>query len=593
MPAVLQLGLVSNRIAAGSRSVKYSVLVCRTRRDYLICCCEHPLTVTLTSVIAQDSTSTTSLLLLLQVHTSTPAAQMAARLSNPRLLATTNERREGPPQPFTEREVVLCLRASHPIVPVWESTLLPAMLHVVNDMKIPMSHIDVVRLYRPSGSLDPSDQAAEAEQAPVVVYVGVRDAVSRDLAEAFVARCDNVIQSHGIHGVFVEMHHSTVALFSPPFLPNNPLSDTREFDLPFQLSIGMDITPITAKNKQGTSGIFVSLQDRPGAFALTCAHVLTDNHTVERTPLDPTPGVEVTFLGALSYQNRLRDIEDAQWGMDWKRQEALDSMSIATSLDQRAELLAKSVAISAEQAIVADLTEVLSDDDWATDANRVIGRAFCFSPQGDDIERDWKTTPGVGMEDGLGFTEDWGLVQLDQDCVTPGVELNYVPVTSALSPTADGKPRHLRRFFDPIPQVFAHWTLRVSGIAPLSDFHNREVTVFKRGAKTGQTVGTVNPVKSVTRTLVKGDKTEYTVDTLAVTVVGLPETPFSMEGDSGSAVIDEQGRVLAMVWGGPPDRSDLTYATPIEFIFDRMRQLYGLEPSLILVPPPSSPATEL
>jgi hypothetical protein len=43
-----------------------------------------------------------------------------------------------------------------------------------------------------------------------------------------------------------------------------------------------------------------------------------------------------------------------------------------------------------------------------------------------------------------------------------------------------------------------------------------------------------------------------------------------------------------MVWGGPVNDNEvslLLYATPMEFIFDRMRQLYDLEPSLVSISP--------
>lgn len=57
------------------------------------------------------------------------------------LLATTNPHREGPPTPFTNKEVKLSIPAGHPIVPVWESTVLPAIFHVVDDIPPPSSPV--------------------------------------------------------------------------------------------------------------------------------------------------------------------------------------------------------------------------------------------------------------------------------------------------------------------------------------------------------------------------------------------------------------------------------------------------------------------
>jgi hypothetical protein len=486
--------------------------------------------------------------------------------------------------------VALCLRDDHPIVQVWESTILPALLDVINDMGIPMTHIDVIRLYRPSGVLSPTEQDDEAERAPVVVYVGARDeAASRKSAGAFSARCNDVLQSHGINGVFVEIHLSTVSLFSPPFLANGLVSSTRRYELGFQLCMGMDIAPITKPDGRGTGGVFLRLEGRPELFLLTCGHVLADETTTERSPHSaPRPGATVMLLGRNSYGERLDTLAREQ---DRHRDIALARagfMELGQSAPSSAEVdPEKQLADQLER-----LLQRLNGNAWKDEENRVIGKVLCFSRGGRGIVWHPSGSPlaGTVLKPGLrlGFEDDWGLIEVNRKCLTPGFKANFIPIVNTL-PVAPA--------FAPVPEVFDGDSLRVSGIAPFSDFYDKPTRVFKRGAATGETVGTINSIKSVRREYFtkvfmfndNGQTTEHNghVDTLALLVFGT-SGPFSKRGDSGSAVIDERGRVLAMVWGGPVNDNEvslLLYATPMEFIFDRMRQLYDLEPSLVSISP--------
>jgi hypothetical protein len=52
------------------------------------------------------------------------------------------------------------------------------------------------------------------------------------------------------------------------------------------------------------------------------------------------------------------------------------------------------------------------------------------------------------------------------------------------------------------------------------------------------------------------------------------EGPFAESGDSGTFVFNQIGGVVGLLWGGA-ERSDTAYVTPIEAIFDDIKEVTG------------------
>lgn len=56
------------------------------------------------------------------------------------------------------------------------------------------------------------------------------------------------------------------------------------------------------------------------------------------------------------------------------------------------------------------------------------------------------------------------------------------------------------------------------------------------------------------------------------------DKPFSMKGDSGSIVFTDEGRLVAMVFGGrSAGFRDVSFATPIDVIMEDIREKLDLE----------------
>jgi hypothetical protein len=109
--------------------------------------------------------------------------------------------------------------------------------------------------------------------------------------------------------------------------------------------------------------------------------------------------------------------------------------------------------------------------------------------------------------------------------------------------------------------------------------------VLKHGKSTGTTLGRLNGLPTLTRK--KSNDTESIA--IETTFVGYGGEVFSDSGDSGAVVVDVEGRAMAMITGGsgPTDAmgSDLTYATPLHHILNRVEEVlpgYTLYPNVNL-----------
>lgn len=91
------------------------------------------------------------------------------------LIATTNPRREPPLGPYTCRERAIAPVADHAMIPIWDTTVLPQLVRIVNDLGMDLTHLDFCRLYRPTGQEIFVPVVEEEAAAFHVIYVGVTE----------------------------------------------------------------------------------------------------------------------------------------------------------------------------------------------------------------------------------------------------------------------------------------------------------------------------------------------------------------------------------------------------------------------------------
>jgi len=137
-----------------------------------------------------------------------------------------------------------------------------------------------------------------------------------------------------------------------------------------------------------------------------------------------------------------------------------------------------------------------------------------------------------------------------------------------------------------------HGLLRIHGVVPLDEIHHPKhldakgdpaMVVVKNGRTTRTTVGWMSGLKSLVR--YKFINVEFTSREL--TVVPYDNKPgrgaFSDEGDSGSVIVEQGGRAVAVLTGGggTTNATDVTFASPYCEIEKRMREVL---PGIRLLP---------
>jgi hypothetical protein len=105
------------------------------------------------------------------------------------------------------------------------------------------------------------------------------------------------------------------------------------------------------------------------------------------------------------------------------------------------------------------------------------------------------------------------------------------------------------------------------------DIHGEKcLLVVKNGFATGTTVGHINGLESFTRFY-----EEYGISKKSLEIAVLPYNQmhgkFSDVGDSGSIVLDREGRIVGILTGGtgPTEQTDVTYLTPYWWIEEQIK----------------------
>jgi hypothetical protein len=99
--------------------------------------------------------------------------------------------------------------------------------------------------------------------------------------------------------------------------------------------------------------------------------------------------------------------------------------------------------------------------------------------------------------------------------------------------------------------------------------------VLKNGNTTGVTFGRGTGLESFVRTYPEYGNAETSME-FAVYPYSNKEGSFSAPGDSGSIVVDGQGRIVGLLSGGTgaSDSTDVTYLTPYFWLEQRIKEVF-------------------
>ncbi|KAI0874956.1 hypothetical protein GGS24DRAFT_516147 [Hypoxylon argillaceum] len=359
--------------------------------------------------------------------------------------------------------------------------------------------------------------------------------------------------------------------------------------------------PITHLNNQGpapegTVGLHLRLGDEMSVYGLTCRHVVRNNRTAEEDYRDSgnhrqfhVQGSNESFALCLERLERFQsndrsDVHTLQTAKDrWDQWCSHDeNFKHKCPSKQDSEQLSEAQEIENYTKKLIERLKAIGEK-----KDRIIGH-LAYHPKFEVSSRQ------------PGYLKDWALVKLDESKFINGPKNsvykdgNYAAICTRYSPTIELFRRGpAEEEMERIPPPGLGWELH---------------QVAKSGMKTGLTTGMVSGTRAVIRRPCSDGKTVNTQE--IVIVPHKDHLKFSDGGDSGSIVFSYNGSAIALVVGSTDDEpqtwlrkdlpddelsdeaeiyprrerrkeTDVTFATPIDWVLDDIWDFTGLEPRLV------------
>ncbi|KAL0069091.1 hypothetical protein AAF712_003777 [Marasmius tenuissimus] len=481
--------------------------------------------------------------------------------SRPRLIArssTTPWEQPIGPWAYSERKE-LRIVGDHPVVTIWapegRDGLSLQVMEILNSKRVQWTALDVIRIAKVG---EPS--------APVIVWIGILpQSLSPPNGLDVALECKQVLVRNSITDVDVEIRETLVSRSAgPSFL--DPICTPYPFAHSYiyhPFAVAFVLKPHeTSKGQEASSSLKGVAKTESCSLRLVMSLFptlrKTTSFTRSRVDLGRISYFSVTLRSRrLSTPPRLRTdmakkMEVTEQFLKETETEGMDDekVQVLRALD-RAGLPIMKMVLKKCEALHNDLTK-----SWKASENRVIGHVL-YAPS---------VAFGVGD---LGFTEDFAIVQVNHSKLNAS---NFLGNVIDLGTGID--PQRLNRLIHPFVsngQNFKYpikdGLLRLRGTITTNDMYRSPTLnqrdnfchiVIKRGRTTGLTIGYANNICSYAR--------HYFED----------REPGRPGSDSGSVIVDGGGRIGGLLTGGAGSNAstDITYATPIDFLLERIKQRF-------------------
>ncbi|KAF8344369.1 hypothetical protein F5887DRAFT_1134608 [Amanita rubescens] len=410
---------------------------------------------------------------------------------------------------------------------------------------------------------------------PVTIWVGVLpDTLTGEVAFHSSNDILDLLKEHGISDVDVAYRESVVRSFSGPelFAPVSEFDPLKAVIGPVTTALGLPIAGLNMLETEGTMGFYFRVgKDR---YAVTARHVLfPEDEGNNPYSYVAGPKKEVVLMGTKTFTNFIvsiqRHINDMN--ITVKYLERVTASLTAKSegggpnAEQAEELVETQCKLSKARTAIEELKKFFLKmrKQWAKPKDRVIGHVV-WAPS-------VSTTPHS-------YTKDICVVKLDEEKFSQnfkGNVLDFGPVTDLVKFIRLMRPRinTLSDF-----NYTADGLVELKGILSAEEIrafnnkdHGRGVSgqyVIKRGLTTLVTVGCLNGFEShVRRYFALGTRNSVEA---AVYPYYNDSGPFSKRGDSGSIIVDAQGKFVALLTSGTgsTDISDITFGSPMYWLWE-------------------------
>ena len=468
---------------------------------------------------------------------------------------------------------------NHPLNDVWEDKLAPRIIDVLESNSVKFTSIDVVRI-----------GVAGEPSLPVIVWIGVLPETLSPLDGLMVAlQCKELLEKNDIMDVHVELRESIVTrsvgprfLDSPEsYVDSKPMVEVRRL---LTTTLGNGICAQSTSWAEGTGGFYMAEGgDSKRVFLVTARHVvfppnIADNNRYEYE--DPSqPRRNVLLHGDGGFKKLLHSIQ-SEMGSTAFYAEYLPRClkEIENDEGEMAESARKEYQAALDEANKAMnelplfCQEVLGD--WGSAEDRVLGHVLYAPPIG----------VGAGADQ---HTEDVAIIELDPSKIDAknfkgniidfGTKLKFEDFYHKMKPDSDDPKTFM--FMYPF-----HRVMMLQGTISTAELRRPTMVdkkgdmclmVVKRGNATDLTFGHSNNIFSFVRHYFE-DKDPQTSKEWPVLSCEENGRAFSGQGDSGAVVVDGRGRIGGLITSGSGDMEDLdiTYATPIEFLMERITKQF-------------------
>ena len=459
---------------------------------------------------------------------------------------------------------------NHPLNDVWEDNVAVKVLRYLDSRQVKWTSLDIVRIC----DVDSENLAP----APVTMWIGViPGSFLGGYGVAVAYGCRSILELNNINDVEVEIRESLVIQSAgPPLLePVFSAHPTAGLRRPLTATLGFPISTVSTPWAEGTAGFFIRKCNGEGLFLVTARHVVfpakCGNESFVRATHLHHDVVLLGHRGFMEFDASVRATIGSQVSkikQQAKRIEVANRGNRAFADMERAEALAVSETTKSQKAFVEEFHADVSKN-WALLENRVIGNVLFSPPIDVDV--------GTG-----GYTEDFAIIEIDASKIDASnfggniIDLGTEFEPDILNRMMRGHHENPAAFDFPADRLF-----RINGTIPDNELrrpntvdHNREpcIMVIKRGLKSGLTVGRANNIISYTRKYFEDVPPK---DSKEWSIFGYDKSrAFSAKGDSGSAIVDGEGRIGGLLTGGAGTETslDITYATPISFIMNQIRR---------------------
>ena len=446
----------------------------------------------------------------------------------------------------------------HPLNDCWDAVA-ESVITILNHKDVQWTSIDAVRIGYQNG------------QAFPILWIAVRPkSLSGEDGLQIARKCKGVLEVNSILDVQCEIREAERLSTTRPVLlkSDQPRCPTADLQVSLTTSLGTSISPVNYPYVEGTFGFYISSNNR--LFGVTARHVVLPCNEVcndEYRVDSASQAVQPLMLPGDAALGRMKCVAERERGNYTESMELLEKRG--RSARQTGNI--KGTLENFRKEIIK-LDKLIKDlDEWEPRGSREVGHAV-FSPP-------------ISADEDTSYTIDWCVSEISSSKIDP---TNFVGNVIDLGSKVDGKK--LQSMLNAHPESrprFSYPTngqLSVRGIIPIDEMKHpqmldvngkRCLLVLKRGSATGLKLGRANQIIPITRDYVK-DGTMVTANEWAIFGYNEKMGPFSAPGDSSALIVDAIGRMggLLNAGSGLTVTTDLTYATPMEFLLPHMEKTW-------------------